>query len=450
MSPGHFISRLGVSCSCLAIVTVLGAAPVGADNGSLGLGIGIGILMNKALNGLGAQGKGQPQNRQSKDGGTRNRSAGSGGSGKSPTPKEQTEVTANYAAEEEARRRIEQNEVAERNRNVEKAIAGFIEVLERQHIRLRGETVNVRAGGTINQVTAGEVRSEVDKAYMQARLTDFDRFAGELWTRDRLTVQILREADRGIQPYFDGVGAKGPSMTDLKDVFGKAAAAVYARALELAEIVGVSHSFDRFIRTIYENSDRVPESLWTIGADGQYERLLSRAINTIDRNYFIPDGPVVASDPHGLERLFQFRFRARRALYECLSAHYANMGAGQTGTDIGGALPATLTIDNSLTGDGSSRGAVLASGPHIPPKAISATGGAQATSVTVEDSQVWRIVQGRVTGECNQSMRLVADDARDQGLEPVPARWDGGGDAQGSSLPGLAPQFQATSTTQLK
>jgi hypothetical protein len=73
-------------------------------------------------------------------------------------------------------------------------------------------------------------------------------------------VQILREAKQGIEPYFKGVGAKGPSMADLKDVFAKSATAVYARALELAEIVGVSHSFDRFIRAIYENSDRVPET----------------------------------------------------------------------------------------------------------------------------------------------------------------------------------------------
>lgn len=423
------LAKFGIFCSCLLIFA--GGSPSTAQAGQkglgLGIGLGVGILLGQGLKGMTGEQRGQTPKR----GGPR--SSGSGGGSKSggeqsASQQQPAETSVNWAAEEEARRRIEQNEMAERNRNVEKAIAVFLKTLEEQHIILRGEASNVRvsSGSNINQVTAGEVRSEVEKAYAEARLTDFDRFAGELWTRDRLTVQILKEAEKGIEPYFQGVGAKGPSMADLKEVFAKSATTIYARALELAEIIGVSQSFDGFIRTIYENSDRVPESLWTIGADGQYERMLSRAINTIDRSFFITDSAVGTGDSRGLDRLFQFRFRARRALYECLSSHYTSMAAGQSVAEIRGPLP-SLVIENTLSGQGATRGASLAGGSRIKATPVSTAGEMQPSAVnTVERAEVWGRVQSQVTGECSEPMRQVANDARDQGLQPVPARWTGG------------------------
>jgi hypothetical protein len=442
MYSDPFLSRVITFFSCILIF--FGGITTSSAQGrraiEFGVGLGMGLLLGKGLKSQGSD----PKQTRNRGAGQRNQGGGGKAAAEQSAASQQqsVEVSENWAAEEEARRRIDQNDAAERNRNVEKAIAGFLKALEDQHLILHGQTVNVRvaSGATISQVTAGEVRSEVEKAYADAHLTDFDRFAGELWTRDRLTVQILKEAEKGIEPYFQGVGAKGPGMTDLKEVFAKSATIVYARALELAEIIGVSHSFDRFIRTIYENSDRVPESLWTIGADGKYERMLSRTINTIDRGYFITDGTVGTGDAHGLNRLFQFRFRARRALYECLSAHYANMAASQNVAEVRGALP-TLVIESTLSGQNAGRNAQLAGGSRMKPKPVLAESDAQPATGAVEQTDVWQRVQSQVTGECNEAMRRVANDAHDQGLQPVPARWEGGERGGLPSTPQVQPAY---------
>ena len=116
--------------------------------------------------------------------------------------------------------------------------------------------IRVRATrGELNQVTAGQVKVSIEDAYEKANLREFEKYTGELWTRDRLLVRTLRYATKNLGPYFEGVGAKGPSMDDLKDLFAKSAHEVFAKALETNEIIGVSKSFDRFIRTIYEYSD---------------------------------------------------------------------------------------------------------------------------------------------------------------------------------------------------
>jgi hypothetical protein len=426
-----------IVCIATPLISLLNVATAEAGKkgvgGFLG-GIGVGIMLNEMAKGLSGEDKQKSAPRQKSDGG------GNGDRESSQKQQEKPqEASINYYEEAEAQQRILQNEAAERNRNVKKAIDRFIEVLAVQHSSLRGEQTNVRAGNSINQVTAGEVRSEVERAYLDARLTEFDRFAGELWTRDRLTVQILREAEREVEPYFEGVGAKGPSMEDLKTVFSKAAAKVYARAIELGEIVGVSHSFDRFIRTIYENSDRAPESLWTIGADGRYERLLSRSINAIDRGFFITEGPVATNDPLGLERLFQFRFRARRALYDCLSAHYASMAVDRSSPTMG-ALP-TLIVEGAMPGETSSRGISLEPSAGNAMTSPAPQAHQPADSASPEKSeQVWTQVTQHVRGACNTSMMQIANAAREEGLQPVPARWDVGSASQ--QMDGLNPPPQ--------
>jgi hypothetical protein len=114
-------------------------------------------------------------------------------------------------------------------------------------------------------------------------------------------------------------------MEDLKKVFVRVAREVYSRALEVSEVAGVSQSFDRFIRTIYEKSGKSNLHLWTDGADGKYERFVTAALGAVPRQKFIKEGASQAVDPLGLERQFKFRFRARRVIFDCLSSNYATL-----------------------------------------------------------------------------------------------------------------------------
>jgi hypothetical protein len=340
-------------------------------------------------------------------GGGCGQNCGGGYQGAQPTPGQQDQKlqTENTALTKEAQRKIRENDRFEQARDVNGAIQAFLKVLEKEHQKLRNNPdVNVRAayGASINQITEGEVRLAVERAFQEARLNDFDTLAGEIWTRERLIVQILQDAQIGILPYFKGVGARGPDMNNLHDVFRAAAEEVYARALELAEIIGVSRSFDRFIRTIYENSDQAPVSLQTVGADVQYERLLTRAVNEVDRAYFAPDridNQKSETLTTRLSQQFSFRFRARRALYDCLNAGYIS-----------------LIKDSAAV-----------------PAQSSAAVAEEADSAEV----VWKRTRKLVNEKCTQITRPVAQNALAMGLRPVSSRTDlastmrqGGADVQ--------------------
>ncbi len=218
--------------------------------------------------------------------------------------------------------------------DVEKAIDRFIDRLQELHAALRDSSGTQRKSRSadINQISAGEVLRLVDETYLRPEtgLHRFDTFAGELWTRDRLKVALLGEAERRLPPYFNGVGAKGPDIEDLRAVMHGAARQVYARAAEMSEIVGVSHSFDRFLRTVSENSDQVPPVLHAIGAEARYEGLLPGALRSLEMALVTAGTPSATADRSGTDRRFQYRVRARRTLYDCMSANYVEIATGQS------------------------------------------------------------------------------------------------------------------------
>ncbi len=353
----------------------------------------------------------------------RYRGGGGGGGGYSGGQDSETkkQENQNAALRAEALSLAASNQNSEESRNVDAAIDRFIKFLENQHQILRRSRENVRAssGSNINQITEGEIRIAVDKAYQDMRLSEFDRLAGELWTQDRLKVQILWEGEKKIEPYFKGVGAKGPDVNNLQDALKTAAGSVYARALELSEIIGVSRSFDHFIRTIYENSDQAPVSLWTVGADVQYERMITRVINEVDRNYFIADR--VAIDNQRSETLaaklshqFDFRFRARRALYDCLAAGYVSLITKETP-----AAPQFASKPNERRGvifDLFSRPA-----PDVKPAAPQVVNVVEGTDTS---ESVWKRARDLVSEKCKEITKPIAREAADTGLRPISARMD--------------------------
>jgi hypothetical protein len=227
---------------------------------------------------------------------------------------------------------IERAKKMELERNVDLAIKAFVDKLIEWHNSINtGDRVR-STRGELNQVTAGQVKASIEEAYDKANLREFEKYSGELWTRDRLLVRIMRYATKNLRPYYEGVGAKGPSMEDLKDLFHKSAREAFSKALETGEIIGVSKSFDRFIRTIYENTDNAGENLTTRGMDGQYERLTSTAIEVVWRNDFADSAATLLAENENLDRQFLFRFRSRRALYDCLSVTYPELMRGGGGT----------------------------------------------------------------------------------------------------------------------
>ena len=292
----------------------------------------------------------------------------------------------------------------ERERNVDMAVKEFIAALAEGHDSLlRQPDRGVRATrGEINQVTAGQVVSSIGEAYDKANLREFEKYTGELWTRDRLLVRILHYATKGLRPYFEGVGAKGPAMEDLKDLFQKSAREVFAKALETTEIIGVSKSFDRFIRTIYEQSDDANPGLWTTGADGKYERLTSLTIEAFWQGGYGDKGSeAVVADTEGLDRQFLYRFRARRALYECLSLTYPELVRGG---------PGTMTTSITTTTVIPSRRGLQPLGPTLTP---------------VDEEALWSRVRAHLVKSCQGTMPTILAKAKSGAIQPVSSRDSG-------------------------
>ena len=399
-----------VSAVCIALVAAwsMSATPAQAQrkimNGIIGMGAA-GAILNNAAKGM-EQGKPRSgsQNRRSKDeDGEPDRS--------SSKKNEKTDHEANarmaktLAAIEAELIDIRRAEEMERERNVEIAIKAFVTALAAGHETLLNQRDrNVRATrGEINQVTAGQVKISIEAAYDRANLQEFEKFTGEVWTRDRLLVRILHYANKRLKPYFDGVGAKGPSMDDLKELFEKSAREVFTKALETSEIIGVSKSFDRFIRTIYENSDSATDGFWTTGADGKYERVTSGAINAVWQRDFVEKGSgAIVADTQGLDRQFLYRFRARRALYECLAVTYPELARG------GGATMTTgLTTTSTVTPQ---RG-----GLRVPVSTVS----------PAEQEALWQRVRTHIGKTCQGTMPTILAKAKSGSIGPVSSRESG-------------------------
>lgn len=408
------VASLALGLNCTYAPTPAAADKRGIGNAigtGIGIGIGIGILneLSKLPNP-----KAQPE--KGKGGGST-----PAGRGSAPERTETTEDRAadarNHAAQQAEFEEIRRTERLEKQRNVASAIRSFVLQLETWHrwVRENGNAnVKVSSGVNINQVTDGEVRKAVETAYKSARLFEFDKLAGELWTRDRLMVRILEQSKQDLEDYFRGVGVKGVSMSDLDQVFEKSAKRVYAQALQVSEMIGVSHSFARFIRIIFEQSDRTDESLWTIGADGHYDRLVAGLVDSVPRQTLISEDQALASDPQGIEREFLFRFRARRVLYDCMSSRYADMVSGKAGA---------LEISVQTSSGGTSRGAKLDEGSQQRP-----VGGAAARPAGLgQPGNIWERMLEIVRANCRDPLTYVVNDAKDGKIQPRPARWDSAG-----------------------
>jgi hypothetical protein len=399
-----------VTLSALAFATTLTWMPdVSFARRGFGFGVAAGIMGGMMM-------RGYP------GGGGRHRYRGGGG-GSGDSPSNTPASNENAALQMEALILTTANQKSEEWRNVDEQIKNFIKFLELKHQDLRKSRENVRAssGSNINQITEGEIRVALEKAYQEAHLTDFDALSGELWTHDRLQVQVLWIGRDKIAPYFNGVGAKGPDVNNLQDALKQSSELVYLRALEMSEIIGVSRSFDHFIRTIYENSDQAPANLWTVGADVQYERMVTAVINDVDRDFFVADREAIDNQRAAklavrLSHQFDFRFRARRALYDCLAAGYTSLIS-----------KAPLPPQNAAGAQGS-RGAKMDIFSRFGLDSLASKPSAPEVINVVESGdtsdEVWKRARQWTAGRCQNITRPIAKTAADSGLKPIAARID--------------------------
>ncbi len=207
----------------------------------------------------------------------------------------------------------------DRERNVEQAVNSFISV-----IASRTDSKVVRTAST-NEITKQNVTAAVEAEYERAGLARFEQFGADLWTRERLTVEVIDRGTMMIEPYYDGVAQRGLSKEDLNTIFSKSAALSYAIAMETAELIGVEQSYDRLIHAIYENA---PSS-----EDGSIQKAIDDAEGSFDRLWKgaspIAATSVVQSRPAGQTAAdneadygLSKRYRVKRVLLDCVAEGY--------------------------------------------------------------------------------------------------------------------------------
>ncbi len=305
-------------------------------------------------------------------------------------------------------------------RDVSNAIQVFIDDLTDRQQKITGiKNVNAALNLNINQVTEAEIRRVVDAAYTRAGLAAFERFEAELWTKDRLTVRIIDEARKSLAQFFKGVGSKGPSLDDLARVFDITAADLHKSALETMELLGVGHSFERLINTIYENSDRSTQGFFEAGLDRRFEKLEADVMS-------------LKQEQAANSRNFLIAYRARRQFYDCMSNALPASAIPSDGATIDIGAEAKDKQPEAGRGAGIAPPAEQAS-PSSDPAAAVAT---DVTSLDGEEraKQLWKRVNDVVAGTCvpkvnktspddikPMASKVSVEDVEDDLLNPVKA-----------------------------
>jgi hypothetical protein len=142
------------------------------------------------------------------------------------------------------------------------------------------------------------------------------------------------------------------------------------------------------------------------------------------------------------ERQFQFRFRARRVLYDCLSSSYVglllgNSGRSQTARTVPAGVVNIARVQPllSTTPQGSPTTDTQSNRDRASTSAV-----AQQSDVgqpSGAEPNIWYRVKGHVESQCQTPMMATAEDAQAKGLQPVPARWDSGGGQSGGAPTGV-------------
>ena len=190
--------------------------PTPAHAGKRGIGgiIGIGaaaVILNEAAKAMNKElrhSRGH-RSRDADDDDGDNASGRHGG----PDPETAARIARQLYVLQKELEEIERAKQMERDRNVDMAVKEFINILIQRHKEINtGDSVRATRG-ELNQVTAGQVKVSIEDAYEKANLREFEKYTGELWTRDRLLVRTLRYATKNRAPTSKASAPRGRAWT---------------------------------------------------------------------------------------------------------------------------------------------------------------------------------------------------------------------------------------------
>lgn len=415
--PRFCTGSSAIAMLCVALMT----QPAEARRNGAGLAIGIGaaaIIGGAILNDAARAMNQKPQAKPS-------RPSGGGGSRKPKDDddddddvKASSSSSSNKKDAKSAKlvltpQEIEQADLLDRTRredrlrNVDAQARDFMGLLKLWHLYRRWDQKNEEAVKIASEVTDADVRRSLDDAYSSEGLAEFAQFEGEPWSKDRVQVRVLTEAQKALPNYFNGVGARGPNAAEISQVIRNAARTVFAQILEQSEMLGVTASHDRLMQRAFEHGNsQEGASLQQAAASQKLDKIASIALIE------------VASRPVQDREAFALRLRARRVVYDCMAeglSDAAQLAGGVQQPRLGDQLQREATRQTGVSRVSTKSGSVTIEDTREPAE--------PRTADVTADAVV--LLHGYVRQQCMRSVaRLYERIASDRQMAPAPAAAD--------------------------
>ena len=166
---------------------------------------------------------------------------------------------------------------------------------------------------TAGDVTASGIEQALIKAIKEVRLDEFERFASESWTTDRIRKLVLDRVLNELDPLLKGNTRGQVRMAAVEQVIQSAAAAVYRRIFETSELLATNRAANLFIQNLYQKTggqvdERTREIADSLVRRGSFAMVLryEDLLNSDDNNY-------------------AYHYRAHRIVYDCLAKNMATV-----------------------------------------------------------------------------------------------------------------------------
>lgn len=171
----------------------------------------------------------------------------------------------------------------------------------------------------VGDVTMNAIEQSLEKAFKNAKLETFGRFAGESWTAERVRKMILDLVDAELPRLFRGNSRGNAPMSALDTLIQRAAESVYRRIFETSELLAANRSSALFMQRLYQTHGRLVKDDLLESADS----IIMRAALGVIRPY---EGAMRRT-----ENSWAYRYRAQRIVFDCLSEDLARTSSSETG-----------------------------------------------------------------------------------------------------------------------
>src|ERR1044072_4223001 len=197
------------------------------------------------------------------------------------------------------------------------------------------EKANNEEAGDINM---NAIEQSLERAFKNAKLDVYGRFAGESWTSDRMRKMILDLADAELSRLFRGNTKGSAPMSALDQLIQRAGESVYRRIFETSELLAANRSAALFMQRLYQTHgkivDKEKDKRIKDGAPAKdddddddvmesADGIISRAALGVIRPY--------ENAMRRTENAYVYRYRAQRIVFDCLSEQIVQTTSSETG-----------------------------------------------------------------------------------------------------------------------